>query len=301
MKKNIYRPQVYNQENDIKYLSSTAFPYKFAATNIEQLLTGFKQRYGLVELNDYGDRGAEGLANWTRNSYNQQFAHDPNFEYKNNSWGFRCDHSGQAVDVWAFGCSVTYGVGVPREYRWTDWLTKLTGLTCANYGITGLSTNEMARMFIQLARFQQPKHAVFLLPDYSRIMLSAVTNGQLDHFNAFGNYQYSHPMRLVPDRFQACETYYSLPLTNHVELFIMDLHAIATAAEARGIDVTFASWDSRANRFIHQQDFSHYGINCAKLAYVERDVLGRDQSHPGLYYHKTLAETIAPVIKDHQC
>lgn len=68
---------------------------------------------------------------------------DPNFKYRYNEAGFRSGPINNAAEVGYFGCSVTFGVGVPEEYRWTNLLDKPHGWTSNNWGYVA----EPARLF----------------------------------------------------------------------------------------------------------------------------------------------------------
>jgi hypothetical protein len=284
-----------NRDLEIKFIAGNHMQYQYKASNIDQLLAGIKKRHSLTSgPKHFGDTEPHDISAWLNDDYNKQFPHD--FQYIANSHGFRCDHTGEPVDIMAFGCSVTYGVGVSQQHRWSNQLADLTGCTVANYGIPGLGNQEIGRMFAQITRFTQPRVAVFLLPEHTRTMLTAVNQAGIIYFNAFDNYQYSWPRSQWPKQYQACETYYNLPMTHHVDHFIMTVHDICTIAEARGIQVIFSSWASTGNQLLQQQDLNMYSIPCNTLPPPPRDYKGRDQSHPGIMYHQQLATSIANAI-----
>jgi hypothetical protein len=266
------------------------FPYHFQASNITELMQGFQHRYfksQSVIREDHKDTSDLHINKWKQNPYNNGVS--PHFEYINNSWGFRCDHTALPVDIAAFGCSVTYGVGVPLGHRWTDYLQQHTNTLLANYAITGLSTSECVRMFTQLTRFIQPKTAVFLLPEFTRVQLSHYykNSKDVDYFNAFTNY---YTWIKQPEKFKACEAYYKLPETYHIDKFLIDIHTICTLAEARGIRVILASWAQETSKLIEQQNFECYTNSSKSIPWTRPDNHGRDLVHPGLQYHRRLAD-----------
>jgi len=280
-----------NQE--LQFIARNSIPYHFAADNIQQLMQGFQHRYFSSQSNahnDHGDRTPAHLALWRKDINNATCQED--FDYTNNSWGFRCNHTALPVDIMAFGCSITYGVGVPQNRTWASVLAQRLGATVANYGIPGLSTRECSHMFTQLTRFIQPKTAVFLLPEYTRAHLSCVVDDRVEYFTAFDNYLQNRIKRRWPHRHTVCENYYNLPMTHHIDQFLMDIHNICTVAEARGINVVMASWAVNSNSILQTQQFDAYGTVCKTIPFIVKDQNGRDRSHPGVVYHQQLAQSI---------
>lgn len=286
-----------NRTAELQLIAQGQQQYHFRAANLDQLLLGIRTRYGLpVGTVQFADTLPHHIAAWSQHSSDPQFPHSEHFEYHNNSCGFRCAHTGLPVPIMAFGCSVTYGVGVPQHYTWSSQLSRIIAQPVANYGISGFSTSEMAHMFTHLTRFHQPKTAIFLLPEHTRIMLTAVSNGNVFSFNAFDNYRQSFPIGTSPERHRACASYYALPSTYHVDRFFTDIHTICTTAESRNIGVLFATWSRATQMLLEQQDLSVYTTQCSVLPFLQSDNQGRDQAHPGMLYHQHMAQHMADLL-----
>ena len=67
-------------------------------------------------------------------------------DYKKNNYNFRDDKDiikGSPADILAIGCSNTVGIGVPFEHIWSSVIKKQTGLSVANLGVSGGSTEQI--------------------------------------------------------------------------------------------------------------------------------------------------------------
>ena len=96
-------------------------------------------------------------------------------DYKNdysysNSLGFRGPEPTANTELLAFGCSQTYGVGVPESGTWVSLLANRLGYTYANYAWSGWGTQAFVdALRFHIERYGTPKAVCILMPDFGRI------------------------------------------------------------------------------------------------------------------------------------
>lgn len=91
--------------------------------------------------------------------------------YKINSLGLR-GKVYENADVIASGCSITFGIGVPEEGRWTNILGKIANKNVMNLGNPGGSVETICNNIIQYCmNSSMPKEIFCLMPDFFRSMV----------------------------------------------------------------------------------------------------------------------------------
>lgn len=92
--------------------------------------------------------------------------------YKENSEGFRLyDKAGGSNIIACFGCSNTYGVGLPDSETWPYLLWKKLGqdaYTVYNIGSPGASNDRISRLVYSFLKQAKPKAIFCLFPDIIR-------------------------------------------------------------------------------------------------------------------------------------
>jgi len=75
-------------------------------------------------------------------------------------------------DVLASGCSITFGIGVPEEGRWTDILSNKMNKSVTNLGNPGASVATICNHIIHYCmNNKMPKEIFCLMPDFVRSMV----------------------------------------------------------------------------------------------------------------------------------
>lgn len=96
---------------------------------------------------------------------------DEHNTYKINRLGFR----GQVYenpDILAFGCSITFGLGIPELGRWPEILSNKTNKDITNLGNPGASIKTICNNIIQYCmQNKMPKEIFCLMPDFFRNMV----------------------------------------------------------------------------------------------------------------------------------
>lgn len=96
---------------------------------------------------------------------------DEHTTYEINNWGLR-GHIDENADVIATGCSITFGVGVSEETRWSNLLSKKINKNIINLGTPGASVDFICNNIIKYClNVKMPKKVFCLMPDFFRSMV----------------------------------------------------------------------------------------------------------------------------------
>lgn len=104
--------------------------------------------------------------------------HRMNFQYNLNKYGFRTVDF-ESVDfsknvILTAGCSITFGLGLPEENRWTSFLETMikdygNDVTVVNLGLPGSSIiNSIRNIMTFILKFGKPKSIIAMFPDVNR-------------------------------------------------------------------------------------------------------------------------------------
>jgi hypothetical protein len=94
--------------------------------------------------------------------------------YKINNFGFRDEKDlipGNPAEILAFGCSQTYGVGLPQNYIWPVLLEKEIQKTVANLGMSGAGAKTIFEVMMYYIKYiGKPKMVIAMFPDCFRYL-----------------------------------------------------------------------------------------------------------------------------------
>ncbi len=262
------------------------------AESFEELKILFSKRY---TENDFAVREKKpaNIKYWLSQKENRKV--NPLFDYKHNSFGFRDKELLLETDMLCIGCSVSYGVGVPEDLRWSNVLAKTTNLSFNNLSVVGISTYEIAMILISFLKFIKTKKVFILLPESNRELIPKIEpNGEIVYFNTFDNYK---SIKLDNLEYEISDNYYKLPETYHLDKFRSIVQFLLLYLESKNIDTYIGTWSKISSKFINkfiQSNFQKTKI----IDLIERDCKGRDMKHPGVLYHKNLANVIYEKIKN---
>jgi hypothetical protein len=233
--------------------------------------------------------------------YNSMWSQYPNFTYQTNNMGFRDNHDPMdSVDHCYYGCSMTYGEGVPLEGIWTSQLDQQLNTTSNNFGIGGTSPEECMFMFMATSRLVKMKRAVFLFPDFHRKMVCVgrERNQQdciywpllgVHNWNNIPHIKQYH--RNIRDTHDA---HYRLSGVYMMDTFRNAVQTILYVAELKGIEVVMGTWnDCTAQMLRHMAELNP----TLKIAqWCPMTDIGRDNHHPGIVTQANWAREFAKVI-----
>ena len=232
--------------------------------------------------------------------FNQLWPQYTDFVYQANRLGFRDLHEPlDQVDHCYYGCSMTYGEGVPNAGVWTSQLDKILGTSSNNFGIGGTSVEECMLMFLTTSRLVKMKRAVFLFPDFHRkTMCVSAVNNQRDciYVPFLGTYKEDKPHL---DRYNrnirdARDTYYRLPGVHMMDSFRTVVQHILYVAELRGIEIVMGTWNAQTAQVLNHMKKSNPSLKIADWIPIVDE--GRDQHHPGIVTQANWAKEFAKVI-----
>lgn len=220
------------------------------------------------------------------------------FDYVINHYGFRGGPIPNETNLAAFGCSFTFGSGLPDYMLWHDILAKEINVPCVNFGQPTCSIESIVDIFLIISKHVKMKHAVILLPSISRLQIAKkhpdydfvsylnVMPTYISKINEMFGVDVDNIYRGIPDEeiYKVCKN--QLYLLDHI-------------ASERGINVYLSSWDSETYNFIQQLNLKAVILpewKSPSLEFANTD-LARDCKHPGPKHHQLFVDNIKSYIK----
>lgn len=232
-------------------------------------------RYGVRNSTHYIDN----------NEVNNLDYQDNNFDYKFNDCYFRDGPINDQVDTCYYGCSITTGIGVPVEKRWSALLDNHYSWKSNNFAIPGMSPEDCFYMFAQTTKLVSMKRAVFFLPDPNRQTIAEYRdNDEVEYFLLTSNFDHYNKNTTV---YTTAEHMFRLPEFYFIDRARTAINLIKYIGNLNNIQVIITSWNKRVFKllkFINEVDF------------VPVDYLGRDKRHPGMEFHRQVAEQFKKLI-----
>jgi len=274
-----------------------------AARTWDQLTLEIKLRYQTHGMGLSGNKSPHG-DDWERArvaKFNDLWPQYPDFEYQVNSLGFRDTHEVlDQVDHCYYGCSMTWGEGVPHDATWSQQLDQVLGTVSNNFGIGGTSAEECMLMFMATSWLVQMKRAVFMFPDYHRktvcigrennqtdcIYWQLLANDNWKKYTAVDAYS-----RNIRD---AHDAHFRTSGVEHMDSFRKVVQTILYVAELRGIEVVLGSWNDQTCQVLRQMKDDDDSLKIAQ--WCPMTDVGRDDHHPGLVTQANWAREYIKVI-----
>jgi hypothetical protein len=95
--------------------------------------------------------------------WNETYPLHADFNYQHNEWNFRSGAIVRDCAVAFYGCSMTWGHGIPEATRWTDLVASQHGLSFNNFGLPGMGTDSLLDIFWATSQHVKMQTAVFML------------------------------------------------------------------------------------------------------------------------------------------
>ena len=222
----------------------------------------------------------------------------PHFNYVINSHGFRGDEIPSTIDLAAFGCSFTFGTGIPNDMLWHNLLAKKLNTTCFNFGQPACSIESIVDIFLIASNHTTIKKAIFLLPNINRLQI-AKKHPDCDLINY---------VNVMPDYSSAVnelfgvssdKVYRGIPEEEIYKICKNQLYLLDHIAQERGVQIYISSWEEETYNFIKQLDLEVVILpqwKSLSLEFAKSD-LARDLKHPGIKHHELFANKIIDYIK----
>lgn len=220
------------------------------------------------------------------------------FQYDVHDLGFRFTELPTEVDIAVFGCSFTFGIGLPTEMLWHTILSNKSNSSCINFGLPGASALTATELFLIVSKHIKIKKAVFLLPSHNRIQI-AKKHPKLDEVNYISIIATYNSVMCKFYEINDEGIFKVLPEDELLKQFRNAVYITEYVAKIRGIQTYYSSWDAVTYKFL--QNMNLEGIllpdwRSESGEQAEKD-LARDRKHPGPEHHIMFAEKIYEYIK----
>lgn len=218
-------------------------------------------------------------------------------DYTVNNYGLRISNNSpllkKNLDMMAFGCSFTYGVGIPVEELWSELVFNTFNFNGLNFGYPGSSVTKIIRHIINIVPFYQPKSIIILLPHYCReeIVLKDLNEDKITTYDFIPGYIDSG----TPTAKREGEKFTSnLNFDDRKANVIKNLILLKYILEVNNITGYISSWDIETYYMV-KEIFPLKNV----LPLFEYNIsdtspwnLGRDGEHPGRSPIKTFANKV---------
>lgn len=256
----------------------------FDSQNLDEV-TLYTHNFGVSKQREFQFIGREEEENYKNWKFDQ-------FTYKLNEHGFRIENMQATIDIGAFGCSYTFGQGLPTDMLWHHLVGQIRNKSVHNFGICGASILTILDIFNIVTKHITMKDAFFLLPAFSRSQIAKINDdnnlaflncipGHKSMFNEAYNFDGSDLLKFLPED----------ELLKQIKnaLFVSEM-----IGKLRNIKMYVSSWDDMTWRLLKEIEFKHIvllPVWYSKADYVLTDK-ARDGRHPGPEHHKFFADLI---------
>lgn len=223
-----------------------------------------------------------------------------NFNYSYNCYGFRdVNDIPSSIDIGAFGCSFTAGLGLPESMLWHKVLAKKTNKTSFNFGLAGASAKTTMDLFLIASKHINMKDAVFLLPSHRRIQIASKhpIQDRISHLSLVPS------VRSELAFFHGIDSdavFKIIPEEEVVKVFTSMVYLTEYVAKHRNINVYFSSWDADSYKILQNLKLTHgillpdWRSESGQQALTD---LARDKKHPGPIHHAQWVDKILDYMK----
>jgi hypothetical protein len=226
-------------------------------------------------------------------------------EYSISALGYRnsrpVEEIYNSVGVW--GCSYTFGVGVPYADIYSNILESKLNTPVHNFGIPGAGIQKVTRSFIVNNNYFKFKTAFFVMPSLYRFehlsfnnysTKEEVPSDAISTFDLIPNWVPKHNKPLA----KRTQILYEL---HDDAFFIMELsknlELIKQSAELNGTKVYFATWCHKTHEFLLKYDISKAELvqfieSSEDMMHDSVQDFARDGMHPGIRSHQATANAL---------
>jgi hypothetical protein len=189
------------------------------------------------------------------------FSHPRISKYRLNSNGYRSPEFVEDPEIIYSGCSQTYGIGLPEEYMWSNIMSKTLGVSnYVNLSQPGQSiqgaVNGLMNYFLL---YGDPKKLYVLFPDMLRYVSpynSEINTPWVGGTKKNGMHPHSGVETVhlrnrysIPNYSKRPHNQYDItPIELPIYLSITAIQHLIQYCTARGIDLTWGTWDTDTHR-----------------------------------------------------
>ena len=216
------------------------------------------------------------------------------FSYDISKFGFRDKSSIPSdIDIAAFGCSFTFGQGLPKDVLWHQVLGGKLQLSTYNFGQPAASVKTVLDIFSIVCNHTKMKHAIFLLPPLFRLQIASKHKylDKVELIPIMPNYASSLENSYMLD---ASAIYKALPDEELCKNFKDNVYLMEYIAKKNNIKIYYSSWDLPTYDLLEEMNFKTATL-LPQWVYTDPD-LARDMLHCGPTTHFKWAQEIKPYI-----
>jgi len=114
--------------------------------------------------------------------WNDTYPNHADFNYQHNEWGFRSGPVVRDCAIAFYGCSITWGHGIPESTRWTNLVAAQHARSFNNFGVAGIGSDAMLDIFWATSQHVKMHTAVFMINECYRPRV-VLGNGQIIEYH----------------------------------------------------------------------------------------------------------------------
>ena len=268
-------------------------PNYLRSRTFEDFKSSVRGYYGLpYHFNDFPEQGHQ----WKEFPETANYNHYFRYEDDTNSTGLRGPELSTDVDICYYGCSMTYGVGLPYNAVWTSMIDRHFNFKSNNFGISGIGADEMLKLFMASNRFIKMKKAAFLFTEIHRHTIPYINHKKQITINLHPTYESTYKEKDIRN---TGYHYFSLPDIFFEDKFEIAIQKIMYIAEIKNIDLYFSSW---INLFPTLSEIARNNSHVTVVNDIYNDGRGRDHftrpwGHMGINSSTELANNFIAAIE----
>jgi hypothetical protein len=223
------------------------------------------------------------------------------FTYEINSLGFRDKEFDTGAECAYFGCSITYGEGVPADRRWTSLVDQAQGWRSNNLAVRGMALDELTTLLISSIQYMpELKYVIVLAPPVIRQNIPfTLSDGSVEFhlINPHSNTPINLDKKLIQEIQDFRRNYYSLNDEYFYDRFDQEIWTIKKICDLKGIKLIITTWAMSNITFTECYKHAMHIPDGEISVIIANDKTGRDFSHPGPAAHEQLAEAYNQCIE----
>lgn len=225
----------------------------------------------------------------------------PQFDYTMNHLGFRNDKIPTEADLAVFGCSFTFGTGLPIDMLWHTLLANKLNTTATNYGIAGASVETIADVSLIVSNHTKINKAIFLLPSFNRLQIAKTSpypadEGEVNYLSLIPNHV---SMLCKAYKIDSDMIYRTIHDEEMYKIFRNKIYLVDYYFKQKNIKTYYSSWDPETYIFLSKMELEGVVLpDWTSKGMVQATTdLARDKMHPGPVHHIQFVDKIIDYIK----
>lgn len=222
-------------------------------------------------------------------------------QYEINEFGFRgkLDLTSKKPKLAVFGCSFSFGVGMPEDQIFAKRLATYYDYSLFNFGVPGGSLNRAVRYYSLISKFLKFDYVLFLVPHSGRFEVPFIQRDEkikVTISNVIPNWiPEDHKEKSIAAKIYSAlgQDYFNFDTIKNID------HAV-TIARSQQSKIFFSSWDPKTYDLL----YNYFGKDSPHLIpwfeMVEKrgsNDFARDGMHPGYRSHSSFFNRIVDKIK----